>query len=138
MGATRPSDANLFPPLGHEPSLSSRPEPFSPIGSSETKTSPSRYVLPQNLDVAIKQLDDQELDRLVSAALEERARRKKRFGHEESQRKRETVAVSLPQGKLNAVRAAFKAGVTPARIAREFGISQSDVRRTLARDAKKT
>jgi transposase-like protein len=58
---------------------------------------------------------------------------------EKSQRKRNSEAVSppLPQGKLNAVRAAFKAGVTPARIAREFGISQQDVRRALAGDAKK-
>jgi transposase-like protein len=43
----------------------------------------------------------------------------------------------LPQGKLNAVRAAFKAGVTPNRIAREFGISRSDVQRALAGEAKK-
>ena len=48
-----------------------------------------------------------------------------------------TVFPSLPQGKLNAVRAAFKAGVTPARIAREFGISRSDVQKTLAGDVKK-
>ena len=50
--------------------------------------------------------------------------------------KRETGAVSLPQGKLNAVRAAFKAGLTPARIAREFGISRSDVSRALSGDDK--
>jgi hypothetical protein len=45
--------------------------------------------------------------------------------------------LSLPLGKLNAVRAAFKAGVTPSRIAREFGISQSDVRKALASDGSK-
>ena len=45
--------------------------------------------------------------------------------------------VPLAQGKLNAVRAAFKAGVTPTRIAREFGISQSNVRKALASDEKK-
>ena len=33
-----------------------------------------------------------------------------------------TLRSVLPLGKLNAVRAAFKAGVTPARIAQEFGI----------------
>jgi len=43
----------------------------------------------------------------------------------------------LALGKLNAVRAAFKAGVTPSRIARQFGISQSDVRKALASDPKK-
>ena len=47
----------------------------------------------------------------------------------------EIVPPSLPQGKLNAVKAAFKAGVTPARIAREFGISLSDVRKAIRSDA---
>ena len=40
-------------------------------------------------------------------------------------------AASLTTGKLNAVRAAFKAGAKPAAIARQFGISQSDVRKAL-------
>jgi hypothetical protein len=44
----------------------------------------------------------------------------------------EDRADSLTTGKLNAVRAAFKAGVKPSAIARQFGISQSDVRRVLA------
>jgi DNA invertase Pin-like site-specific DNA recombinase len=47
------------------------------------------------------------------------------------------AAAPLTQGKLNAVRAAFKAGVTPSRIARQFGISQSDVRKALASDLAK-
>jgi DNA-directed RNA polymerase specialized sigma subunit len=98
---------------------------------------PSRYVLPKDLDAAIKHLDDQQLDRLVSVALEERTRRKKPIVHDKSQRNAEAVSSPLPQGKLNAVRAAFKAGVTPARIAREFGISRSDVQRALAGDAKR-
>jgi predicted transcriptional regulator len=98
---------------------------------------PSRYVLPKDLDAAIKHLDDQQLDRLVSVALEERTRRKKPIVHDKSQRNAQTVSPRLPQGKLNAVRAAFKAGVTPARIAREFGISRSDVQRALAGDAAK-
>jgi hypothetical protein len=49
----------------------------------------------------------------------------------------ESVAVPLPQGKLNAVRAAFKAGITPSRIARQFGISQANVRKALAGDPSK-
>jgi hypothetical protein len=39
--------------------------------------------------------------------------------------------------KLNAVRAAFKAGVKPTQIARQFGISQADVRKALANDGSK-
>jgi hypothetical protein len=101
--------------------------------SCETETPHSRYVLPQDLNTAIKQLPDPELDRLVTAALEERARRKKPPVPEEGQRKRraEADAAPLPQRKLNAVRAAFKAGVTPALIAREFGLSRSDVQSAL-------
>jgi hypothetical protein len=41
-------------------------------------------------------------------------------------------------GLINAVRAAFKAGVTPSRIARQFGISQTDVRRALTAEGTKT
>jgi uncharacterized protein (DUF433 family) len=35
---------------------------------------------------------------------------------------------------VKAVRSAFKAGIKPAKIAREFGISQSDVRKALVSD----
>jgi hypothetical protein len=105
-------------------SSSTGPEsPCSSSASQETETASSlRYVLPSNLEEAIRRLDDRQLDRLVSVALEERARRKQAPVPEKSQRKRNAEAVSppLPQGKLNAVRAAFKAGVTPARIAREI------------------
>jgi hypothetical protein len=44
------------------------------------------------------------------------------------------AAVPLTRGQVNAVRAAFKAGITPSRIARQFGISQSNVRKALASD----
>jgi hypothetical protein len=43
---------------------------------------------------------------------------------------------SLTTGKLNAVRAAFKAGVKPSAIARQFGISQSDVSKALATESR--
>jgi predicted transcriptional regulator len=41
------------------------------------------------------------------------------------------------RAKLNAVRAAFKAGVRPSRIAKQLGVSLSDVRKALAGDEKK-
>jgi hypothetical protein len=40
----------------------------------------------------------------------------------------EVANVSLKRGQVNAVRAALKAGIKPSQIARQFGISQSDVR----------
>jgi hypothetical protein len=103
--------------------------------SGEPEIAPtSRYILPNDLDMAIEYLDDQQLDKLVSAAFEERTRRRGPLEPDKRQRNAEVYCSSLPQGKLNAVRAAFKAGVTPARIAREFGISRSDVQRALASD----
>jgi DNA-binding CsgD family transcriptional regulator len=45
--------------------------------------------------------------------------------------------VSLTRGQVNAVRAIFKAGITPTWIARQFGISQSNVRKALASDESK-
>jgi hypothetical protein len=42
------------------------------------------------------------------------------------------ITASLTTGKANAVRAAFKAGVKPPVIARQFGISRSDVSKVLA------
>jgi hypothetical protein len=123
---------------GRDSSPSSPSESSSPATSRETETAlPSRHVLPRDLDAAIRHLDDEELDKLVLAALKERSRRRKLSVPEESQQNRRVEAVALPQGKLNAVRAAFKAGVTPARIAREFGLSQSDVRKALAAHANK-
>jgi len=49
----------------------------------------------------------------------------------------EAGGVSLTIGKLNAVRAAFKAGVTPSKIAKQFGIPQSDVRKVIASEKVK-
>jgi hypothetical protein len=86
---------------------------------------------------AIKHLDDRELERLILAALQERDRRKLPVP-EKSERKSQTemATVALPQGKLNAIRAAFKAGVPPSRIAKQFGVSRSDVQTSLVGYAK--
>jgi ribosomal protein S25 len=127
---TRSSTPDLFSPV--LPSSANLPSSSPAI----TRTS-SRHVLPADLPNAIKQLGDQELDRLLEAVLAEQKRRGKKLRvSDENSRKRkmEAIAVPLTQGKLNAVRAAFKAGVTPSRIARQFGISQSVVRKALVGD----
>ncbi|SDB57634.1 hypothetical protein SAMN02982931_04593 [Bauldia litoralis] len=41
------------------------------------------------------------------------------------------AAASLPQGKLNAIRAAVKAGVKPNVIARQFGVSLAAIKKAL-------
>jgi hypothetical protein len=145
MGSRRSTSTSL-PDLF---SSASAPEPSSPsakppssspaITREPAPVSLPRHVLPTDLPGAMKQLEDGEFDRLLSAVLvEQRRRGGKRPGTDASERKHrvETVAVPLTPGKLNAVLAAFKAGITPSRIARQFGISQSDVRKALASKPK--
>src|SRR5215813_11159523 len=120
----------------------------------------SRHVLPRDLSNALKQLDDGELDRLFAATCHELQRRGRSLTNtsmirppthmgteqrasdqstttEESPERRQPQEpnVALTRGQVNAVRAAFKAGITPTRIARQFGISQSDVRKVLASES---
>jgi predicted DNA-binding protein (UPF0251 family) len=105
-----------------------------------TVVSPSlrRHVLPKDLAAAIKQLDDKELDRLQAAVSAEHRRRLRKAAESVGPRDKpqiEAAPVHLTPGKLNAVRAAFKVGVKPSQTARQFGLSQSDVRQALASDA---
>jgi hypothetical protein len=127
-----------------------------------TETARQRHILPKNLHTAVKHLSDGELDLLHAATLEEMKRRgRKPPGVEtdlqtlrrrlnvrpgltkikspltEKRRHEDNAQVSLTRGQVNAVRSAFKAGITPSRIARQFGISQSNVRKALAPDESK-
>jgi len=120
-------------------------------------TSTQRHVLPKNLRHAVAQLSNEELDALCEAAVDEAKRRRRlrwSIGAESTSSSRRpsgsmanraastdnaprlrkviTAEVSLTRGQVNAVRAAFKAGITPSRIARQFGISQANVRKALA------
>ena len=121
-----------------------------------------RAALPKDLQRAIRYLEDRELDWLLRAATEEAKRRGRPMpmaearptntpaassepipkqtkppGRSTRQRQIGVAAAALTKGQVNAVRAAFKAGVTPPRIARQFGLSQSQVRKALASDETK-
>jgi DNA invertase Pin-like site-specific DNA recombinase len=112
--------------------------PANPAAGVTPATSNTRHILPGDLPNAIKQLEDHEFDRLLSAVLTEQKRRGKTPDRSNmTSNKIKMVASSLTTGKANAIRAAFKAGVRPSQIARQFGVSQSDVRRALASDATK-
>ena len=149
----------------HEPDhgparlTSIRPTPV--VMSTADKSSP-RYVLPRDLSDALRQLDDFELDRLVAASRHELQRRGRPMTP--APETRPTTHISpgertqkppiakdplserqqplepkgtLTQGQVNAVLATFKAGIAPSRIARQFGISQSDVRKVLASEPRR-
>ena len=110
------------------------------LPADEQKASEPRHVLPKDLARSLMRLDDAEIDLLLSAVTTEAQRRgrlPKRQPQADPKLASRRTAVKeishcLTKGKLNAVRAAFKAGVKPSAIARQFGISQSDVRNALA------
>jgi hypothetical protein len=133
------------------------PDLFSTDGiGSRSANVPSggRLALPKDLPNSIKYLDDQELDRLLAAAIEEAKKRgrptasfelgptktvvqPKRLHSISGPKGRQKIGPAsraLTQGQINAVRAAFKAGITPARIARQFGLSHAEVRTALSAD----
>jgi hypothetical protein len=116
---------------------SSRADPAAAVTPASSN---KRHILPGDLPNAIKQLGDHEFDRLLSAVLAEQKRRRKTFGEPNAtshKRPVKTTASSLTAGKVNAIHAAFKAGVRPPQIARTFGLSQADVRKALASHAAK-
>jgi DNA invertase Pin-like site-specific DNA recombinase len=97
-------------------------------------------LLPKDLPSGIRQLTDQEFDRLLAAVLAEQKRRGKRLPVSRKTSRKppiKEIAPPLTLAKLNAIRAAFKAGVAPSRIARQFGISHADVRKALASGTSK-
>jgi hypothetical protein len=113
----------------------SSPKPHS----NSATAAASRHVLPNDLPTAIKHLEDQELDQLFAAVVAERLQRGMKSPVPDkipNKRSVQATAVSLTPGKLSAVRAAFKAGVTPTKIAKEFGLSQADVRSVIASDKR--
>ena len=114
--------------------------PAVPQGKAvpDNSAAQTRYLLPKDLAGALRRLDDTEVDTLLAAVTSEAERRGVPRPSASKAPTLEDAGRSLTTGKLNAVRAAFKAGVKPSAIARKFGISQSDVRKALAteRDRK--
>src|SRR5262245_26105920 len=126
-----------------------------PVVMSTAEKSSPRYVLPRDLSNALRQLDDFELDRLFAAFSHELQRRGRPMtpapiSPGEPTSKPSIAKDPLPerqqlpgpkgtltQGQVNAVLATFKAGIAPSRIARQFGISQSDVRKVLASEHRR-
>ena len=133
-------------PTETTPDLFSAPPTVTAAGPSavpkgkagpDSPASQQRHFLPNDLAGGLKRLDDDEIGALVAAVTTEAERRGRRppspakekpVADAKPQRRQEAAedgAVSLTTSKLNAVRAAFQAGVKPSAIARQFGISQS-------------
>ena len=145
--------------MGHDPAERTPPDLFPtasalPAPKAATESEPRRYVLPKDLRNAVKHLSDGDLDLMHATTLEEIKRRGRMPKSVETDlptrsdltklqspptktTKLNAAEVSLTRGQVNAVRSAFRAGITPSRIAREFGIRLSDVRQALASDGTK-
>lgn len=106
-------------------------------------------LLPKNLEGTLRHLNDSELARLLSATIAEHDRRgltrldggQLEPVREEGARKEEPATPmpgieGLTQAQVNLVQAAFKAGVKPSAIARQFGISLKVIQKALARKAR--
>jgi hypothetical protein len=118
--------AEATPDLFSESPTAKAPEPLA--------APRPRHFLPKDLAGALKRLDNAEIDALLAAVTTE-AERRRRLPPSRS-KIRPAGTGSLTTGKLNAVRAAFKAGVKPSAIARQFGISQTDIRTALATEGR--
>ena len=142
-GRIRPLGADLFSSasLREGPSPGAKPPRQAPSNKEfPAAASSPHYLLPKDLSNGIKQLTDQEFDRLLAAVLTEQKRRRKKLPVSRKTSRKPPVQESGPTlapAKVNAVRAAFKAGVSPSRIARQFGISHADVRKALTSGASK-
>src|SRR6266568_237845 len=100
----------------------------SPQAAVDMAASLRRHLLPKDLPNALKRLDDGELASLLAAALDEAKRRGKlpsslaasdgptprsRKRNEPSKGRPAHAVLSLTGGQVNAVRAAFNAGIAP-------------------------
>jgi hypothetical protein len=130
------------PPPRHHPDMGQDPNhqrdsnvesTFPPAANPASSADARRHVLPKDLPNAVKHLNDEELGRLLAVTVAEAKRRGRQSSptDQPSPNRNADAPGSLTRGQLNAVRAAFKAGITPARIARQFGLSQSAVRMAL-------
>lgn len=162
---TQGLSADLFTTAAGTRVLQPEPSDGTPQVVLDPVTPPSsaRHVLPKDLPGALARLSDSELDKLVAAAIDEAKKRERlplnlvgnsleadQPSHNAPRErapvrhgvspKRQSNANDVPsswtRGQLSAVRAAFKAGVKPSVIARQFRVSQSDVRKVLAAEAR--
>ena len=160
LKAARPStrrvtgqSSSAYPGEMSRPGAKTEPDLFT-LPGQKTEPAPlsSRPVLlPEDLVCSLRLLADAELERLQAAVVNEVARRGPPPGvaraterevrpsagpkPASSRRPRNSpsvpVAPAVTAGKASAIRAAFRAGLKPAIIARQFGVPQSVVRQVL-------
>ncbi|MEO6434155.1 MAG: hypothetical protein ABIP55_00110 [Tepidisphaeraceae bacterium] len=156
---TPPATPDLFSSAAPaSPVPATRPSAPKVEVSTAAPSAPARYLLPGDLPGALTRLKDGEIDSLLAALIGEAKRRGRlpsdmrpnpQADRPATEMERDGTAakptsprqrlprvgeraIALTPGQTSAVRAAFKAGVKPSAIAREFRISQTAVRQVLA------
>jgi hypothetical protein len=118
--------------------------PKTPVAGTQTSRATPSVLLPNDLEASLATLNDRDFELLLVAVTKEAARRGDRVKvpdaptnatipvklSPKSERKA-PLAHDIPIAKANLVHAAFKAGVKPAAIARQFGISHALIRELL-------
>lgn len=106
-----------------------RQKPKTPDGKAEP--TPSRpYLLPADLPKALTWLSDGELETLLIAVGHEQRRRSLPADKRSSSIRVASKAATEPRpriGQINAIRAALKASIKPAKIAKQFGVTMAVV-----------
>jgi hypothetical protein len=117
------------------PHETEQPDLWSAANKPEDSRIPSqRRLLPHDLDVALKYLTDGELTALAKAVEQEKLRRSPEPAssappvQKPVQKKANTSTVEgLTQSQVNLVRSSVKAGVKPATLSRQFGLSRAQI-----------
>jgi len=115
-----------------------KPERRSIPASLSGETDPQRRLLPHDLGRALQYASDEELNKLREAVTQEMKRRNlpPDAGPEASVKKKFTKADNpvhdLTRSQISLVRASIEAGIKPAILARQFGISLAAIRAVLA------
>ena len=110
------------------PDLFSGPAMDEPVLSEAPAAARPRPLLPSDLAASLQILSAAEFERLLSAVNGEASRRRKSepTSAQAHVPRPQKANAGIPSGKANAVRA-----VKPSAIARQFGISQADIRALL-------
>ena len=112
-----------------------QPDLWSAANKLEDVRSPSqRRLLPHDLDVALKYLTDGELAALVKAVEQEKLRRSPELASKipatqkpVPQKQITPIVEGLTQSQVNLIRSSVKAGVKPATLSRQFGLSRAQI-----------
>jgi hypothetical protein len=118
--------------------------PKTPVAPTQTSRATPSVLLPSDLKASLAILTDRDFELLLAEVMKEAARRGDRLKVRDAPRnatspaklppknvRKAPLTDGIPIAKVNVVRAAFKAGVKPNAIARQFGLSYAAVRELL-------